>query len=550
MLPTVVFIVAMFVTMILIPPLMRAAVVLGVIDIPDARKVHVKPIPRIGGLAMIIGTLLPLIIWMEQPDRVFWFLLGVVIIAIFGLWDDRTPLDYRIKFFGQLLAIACVVFGADLHIRYLPLGEVFEVPMWFSIPFTAFALLGIINAINLADGLDGLAGGTTFISVAAIALLAYLAGDNILLVLCTAVLGCIVGFLRFNTHPAQIFMGDGGSQFLGFSVGVFAIMLTQYSTGAMSPVSALLLLGLPILDTFLVMGQRIAEGRSPFKPDKNHIHHRLLGLGFDHYEAVVIIYMLQAIMVVSGVLMRFEQDWLNMAWFVFFCGAVLITIRVATKSGWNVRGPNAAVRSRSPIVRWFESAKRLGFFTHYPLGFIAVAIPGLMVSVLFGVSSVPPDTAMALSVLLLIAVIGLLFGRGHVPIGLSERLVICTTIIAALYYGTPDTGSEGRNFLLSLENYVYAGMVLATVLIYRFSASNPFRITPMDFLVVFTVMVIPNLMTSLSFRAHLGEIAAKTLVLYYGSELIIANFEKHRIVIRGILVAMLTLLCLRSSVFT
>jgi UDP-GlcNAc:undecaprenyl-phosphate GlcNAc-1-phosphate transferase len=113
----------------------------------------------------------------------------------------------------------------------------------------------------------------------------------------TAVIGSIVGFLRFNTYPAQIFMGDGGSQFLGFSAGVLVVMLTQESNTALSPALPLLILGLPIVDTAMVMSQRLYERRSPFLPDRNHIHHKLLGLGFHHYEAVFLICVLQTLLV-------------------------------------------------------------------------------------------------------------------------------------------------------------------------------------------------------------------------------------------------------------
>ena len=154
-------------------------------------------------------------------------------------------------------------------------------------------LVGITNAINLSDGLDGLAGGVTFLSLAAIAVLTYIAVDAGFMLLATmSIMGSILGFLRFNTFPARIFMGDGGSQFLGFSAGVLAILLTQSSNTALSPALPLLILGLPILDTLMVMGERIYEGRSPFVADRKHIHHRLLALGFHHYEAVVTIYAL------------------------------------------------------------------------------------------------------------------------------------------------------------------------------------------------------------------------------------------------------------------
>ena len=196
MLASLVFIVAMFSTMVLIPPLMRLAGRLNIVDLPDPRKVHSRAIPRIGGIAMIAAAVALILLWAPHTASVLWYVAGVGVIACFGVWDDRRGLDYRLKFLGQLLAVLCVVFGGDIYIRFLPFSGLEPVGYWVSVPLTVFALLGITNAINLADGLDGLAGGTSFISIAVIGLLAFMAEDSNLLVLCTAVLGGIVGFLR------------------------------------------------------------------------------------------------------------------------------------------------------------------------------------------------------------------------------------------------------------------------------------------------------------------------------------------------------------------
>ena len=208
------------------------------------------------------------------------FLCGIAVILLFGVWDDIRGLDYRLKFLGQITAVLIVVLYGGVVIRFVPLSGLEPLPDYVAIPFTVFALIGITNAVNLADGLDGLAGGITLLSLGMIGILAYPTGDTNVPLAAIAVIGSIVGFLRFNTYPARIFMGDGGSQFLGFSAGVLVVMLTQESNTALSPALTLMILGLPILDTGMVMAQRLHEGRSPFLPDKNHIHHKLLALGF------------------------------------------------------------------------------------------------------------------------------------------------------------------------------------------------------------------------------------------------------------------------------
>ena len=302
------FIVATFVTMVLISPLVRLANRWHVVDMPAARKVHKTPVPRLGGLAMTIGAILPPLMWTTMDSQMAGFLCGIVVILFFGAWDDIKGLDFRLKFLGQIIAVLTVVLYGGVVIRYLPFFGLEPLPDYVAIPLTVFALVGVTNAINLADGLDGLAGGITLLSLGIIGILAYPTGDSRVLLLTASVIGSIVGFLRFNTYPARIFMGDAGSQFLGFSAGVLVVMLTQESNTALSPALPVMILGLPLLDTAMVIGERLYEGRSPFLPDKNHIHHKLLTLGFDHYEAVFVIYLLQTLLVAAAYFLRFETD--------------------------------------------------------------------------------------------------------------------------------------------------------------------------------------------------------------------------------------------------
>jgi UDP-GlcNAc:undecaprenyl-phosphate GlcNAc-1-phosphate transferase len=158
-------------------------------------------------------------------------------------------------------------------------------PAWVAVPLTVVAIIGVTNAINLADGLDGLAGGISLLSFCCIGYLAYLEGDISVGLAALAFIGAIFGFLRFNTHPATIFMGDTGSQLLGFAAITLSLALTQRQT-ALSPLLPLILLGFPVLDTLTVMITRILRKRSPFSADRNHFHHNLLDLGFRHPESV------------------------------------------------------------------------------------------------------------------------------------------------------------------------------------------------------------------------------------------------------------------------
>ena len=226
------------------------------VDFPNPRKVHVRPIPRIGGVAMAIGAFVPIILWSTLNDFVIAYLLGAIVICVFGFIDDMRELGYKAKFLAQIAAAVIVVAYGDVRIdslgSLLPAGV--ELPDWFSIALTLLAIIGVINAINLADGLDGLAGGITLLSFFAIGYLAYVMEDQLIMLISLSMAGAIFGFLRFNTHPATLFMGDTGSQLLGFTAIVLALKITQ-NDSALSPVLPLIILGFPILDTFNGHGQ-------------------------------------------------------------------------------------------------------------------------------------------------------------------------------------------------------------------------------------------------------------------------------------------------------
>ncbi|MBI5617974.1 MAG: undecaprenyl/decaprenyl-phosphate alpha-N-acetylglucosaminyl 1-phosphate transferase [Gammaproteobacteria bacterium] len=535
MLATFSFIVSMFITMVLIPPLMKSARRLSILDIPDERKVHTGAVPRIGGVAMVAGVVTPVLLFQSHPDTTIAYLLGIGIILFFGVWDDRSSLDYRLKFLGQFLAVCVVVFYGQIYIRYVPFTNMEAIPYGVSVPLTIFALLGITNAINLADGLDGLAGGTTFMSIAALALLAYLASDLSLVSLSCAVLGSIVGFLRFNTHPAQVFMGDAGSQFLGFSVGVFVILLTQQSNPALSPAMPLLLLGLPIIDTFLVMGQRLYDGHSPFKPDRNHTHHKLLALGFDHYESVLIIYLVQAFLVMSAYFFRYATDLINLLLFAGFAIVVLVGFRVAENKGWRAHRYSVEDR-RTPLTTLIAHLRQSGALRRWPTRFIGFTVPVYVVYAMISAGTISGDAAVTLAVLACGSVFAVLL-QPQAKFTLPERLLVCVMIVASVYYwvASPQEPLAQHH----LENAYFVLLTVALVTAYRFRQPRAFDVTPMDFLVVFAAIVVPNLLGGNAIESHLGEVAAKSVILYYASEFLISYGESRPKLIRGVVILVL-----------
>ena len=329
------FIIGLFVTMVLIPPLVRLSEKFGILDQPGPRKVHAEPIPRVGGIAIFCGTLLALVLWAPLDQAVISFLLAGSIIVFFGAIDDRYEIDFKWKFAGQAAAALILILGG-VRFEFLPFCGLDPVSVWVTYPISFLFILGVTNALNLADGLDGLAAGSAFLSLAGIGFLAFSAGDLALAVAATAVMGSVLGFLRFNTHPAVAFLGDSGSQFLGFSLAAFCILLITDVNPALNPILPLLLVGIPLLDTLAVILLRLKDRRSPFKADNRHVHHRLLAIGLRHYEVVAIVYALQAAMIAVAILMRYHSDALVTVVLIVLSVAVFGGVYMAETRAWRV----------------------------------------------------------------------------------------------------------------------------------------------------------------------------------------------------------------------
>ena len=216
----IVALMGMAVSMAITPLMMRLAPYIGMVDLPDPRKVHSTPVPRVGGVGIVIGALLPLLIWLPFDDLTLSFLIGSSVLLVFGVWDDVSELDHYVKFVGQFIAAGIIVYYGDLYVVHFPFMGGNLLPEWVGRPFTVIAIVGMMNAINHSDGLDGLAGGESLLSLAAIIYLAFLYDSSVMVIIASATIGGVFGFLRFNSHPARVFMGDGGSQFLGFSITI------------------------------------------------------------------------------------------------------------------------------------------------------------------------------------------------------------------------------------------------------------------------------------------------------------------------------------------
>jgi UDP-GlcNAc:undecaprenyl-phosphate GlcNAc-1-phosphate transferase len=398
------FITSLFICMALIPPLQLNAGRWSFMDLPGERKVHANPIPRIGGIAFGFAALLSIFFWVPQDPIITPVLVSATIILGFGIWDDRANLNYRTKLVGQLLAIFVVVIFGHIHFEQIPFLHDEEAPLWLTMPLTVVFLVGASNAVNLSDGLDGLAGGLAFLSFAGIAYLAYLSHDTTVLVLAAGFLGGLLGFLRYNTYPARIFMGDAGSQLLGFSMGVLVLLMSDPARAPFPVTVGLLVLGLPFLDTLAVMGQRLAKGRSPFIGDRNHVHHKLLALGLSHHEAVIVIYGIQAVMVGLAYLLRWQSDALIFTMYGAFALAMFALFVAAERGGLLL-----SETSKGRVLSDTKLARAGIWLSDMAPRFLAVVVPLFLIASVFLPGHVPMDVGYAAFSLFAVVLGGLWF---------------------------------------------------------------------------------------------------------------------------------------------
>lgn len=293
---------AALVSYLLTPQVRRVVLRHRIVDRPGARRVNRRPIPRSGGLAVTASFLSVASVFLIVNDQanlipvppslrpldVAALLLGGAVAAGLGAMDDLFNLRARWQFLGQFaLASGAVVLGIGIDVVNNPFQSgVLRFPGVIAIGFTIFWIMGMINSINWIDGLDGLSSGVSIIAAVTLGLISLSTRVNqpLIAVLCFVLAGALLGFLRWNFHPARIFTGTSGVQFVGYTLAVLSIL------GTAKVAVALLVLGVPIIDTFWIIVRRLSQGRSPFTPDRQHIHHRLLDLGLSHRQTVLVIY--------------------------------------------------------------------------------------------------------------------------------------------------------------------------------------------------------------------------------------------------------------------
>ncbi len=520
------FSLSLFLTIGLVPVFKRMAFRMHLVDEPDERKVHVLPMPRSGGISMALGSILPVLIWAPMDSMAKALLLGCAIIVVFGVLDDVRNLKYIHKLAAQVAgALLFMVYGG---VRISSLGEMLpggmELPFVFSVILTLLFIVGVTNAINLADGLDGLAGGFSMLSFVTIGFFAFRCENTTIAVMAFSVAGAILGFLRYNTHPAVVFMGDAGSQMLGFLCAVFTLALTQANT-PYSQITPLFLIGFPLLDTLTVMMERIASGRSPFKPDKNHFHHRLMKLGLYHSEAVFTIYLLQAIFISFAFIFRFYSNWTNLGIFLGLAFVIILFFYIARETGFKFRHGVEEERNAPKSVLAFVAGDRFSikfFFRALKWG-----LTGIMILQAIIPGQVPWYMSIGAACLFFI-ILGVRFIKPSARNAVFRTTVYCA-IPFLLWESTMTVpASWVTDAFLVFNNGVFIALVLCTVAVLNLTKrTKGFKFNPQDLLVFIVIIVLPNLPNIHLEYPGIKIVVVKAMMLFFSYDVLMGELREE-----------------------
>ena len=421
-------------------------------------------------------------------------------------------------------------------------------------------MIGMINAVNHSDGLDGLAGGESFLSLIVIALLAFMhldgmnslefdhAGSDVyygaaILAISMCVIGGLLGFLRFNTHPAKVFMGDSGSQFLGFVLGFLAVLLTQRVDTGLSAALPALFLGLPIIDILAVLYLRASGGMHWFKATRNHIHHRLLDLGFAHFECVVLIYSIQAMLVTSALFLNYAPDGLVLGLYLFVCITLFTLLTVAEKRRWQASSLKSLVR----LERFYAAMRSSRPINSYALILVCVSLPIYFLGSCVSLDSVPRDfgwLSMALLALLALELFGL---SKNLWLG---RIIVYSTAMFVVYLGLPseslatDTGQKAVSPIF--DNVFFSVLAIAVALAIKESQDDEFKLTPMDYLIMFIMIGISVSSFAFANAEVNSALIVKAVIILYACELILSRVKAGWRLVSIVVFASLAMLSLRG----
>lgn len=344
-------ILTVFIFVVLVMPLiMKIAVHVNALDMPNERKVHKKPMPRLGGLAIFLGFLLGYMLFCNPTVQMNSILIGSFILILIGIVDDINPITPKIKFIGQLVSAIIVVWYGNVILQDLSAYGLYLNFGIFAKPITVFFIVGIINCVNLIDGLDGLAGGISTIFFITITIIATIMGayNGLDSSLTLIMIGSTLGFLVYNFHPAKIFMGDSGSMFLGYMISVISLLGFKNVT-LTSFIVPILILAIPILDTIFAIIRRSLKGESFAKADKEHFHHQILKIAGNQTKTVLIIYFIQILFSAASIVYVLRNPKMGQILYVILLIIIL----------WLIIGTNIVFNHKSKKDKSNISGKRL-----------------------------------------------------------------------------------------------------------------------------------------------------------------------------------------------
>ncbi len=341
-----IFVTAFILALIFTPVAIKIAPKIGAVDIPkDNRRMHTKAMPRFGGMAIYIGTVTSMLIFLPFSTQLMGLIAGGTLIFLVGIIDDLKNLPAKVKLVCQILC-AFILFQFSVRISFIgnPFGEGYYFFPWIvQLLVTVIWIVGITNTINLIDGLDGLAGGVAFIASISIAYIAFINGRTEASMAMLAIAGGALGFLPFNFNPAKIFMGDGGALFLGFMIAGFSVMSPMKSATMLATVVPVLVLGLPIFDTTFAILRRLINRRPIMEADKGHLHHRIMATGLGQRRTVLTLYGISGVMGVAAIAMSRDLFIESSLLIVIAATFIYVFLTDPNSTGLNLKAVNTEV---------------------------------------------------------------------------------------------------------------------------------------------------------------------------------------------------------------
>jgi len=512
-------IIAMPISMAIIPLLAKYAYTIGMIDEPDPRKIHSKPIPRVGGPGIVLGALVPVSIWLSWDVLVTSYLAGSLVLLTFGVWDDIKQLGHYAKFIGQFTAVLLVVYYGGLYVTQIPF--IGELNASIGKIFTVITMVGVINALNHSDGLDGLAGGESLMSLSAIAYLSYISNDMTIFLISLSTIGGVFGFLRFNSHPAHIFMGDGGSQFLGFTLAFLVIHLTQISNPTYSSSIAVLLIGLPIVDIVAVLFLRMHGGMNWFRATRNHVHHRLLEMGFHHYESVVIIYSVQVILVICAVVLPYESDGILLSIYTAVSALLFSFLIIAENKKLKIHVSNK--NTSTPDLTKSKTITNRKIILKLTQSLIYILLSLFLIYTSINAVEVSKDFQFISGILFLLLTTRLILGYKVWFMYLRLLIYLTIALLTYLFNTIPKVYAPEPTLI-----YVfYAILFISVIIAMRYSKDNQFEFSPLDYLFLLAFIILIVISKNNYDNTVLISLAIQLVILFYASEIIIKHMKNR-----------------------